>query len=129
MSKGKEIAKRVSVATMENPGQRVLINGVESNFKQYVLHCSECGRVVYSFDNPALHISDVIKVANDNMKQLLDIATYCPKCGQKLDYALPGIVDGEYQENNKTIIDDTPKTAEPQPQVEPEVKEENKDKQ
>lgn len=82
----KEISKTVRIKSMDNPNQRVVINGEEFQSKTFVLHCPSCGRVVHFFDNPGVTIVDVIKTCNEGKDKLLDIVTYCPKCGQKLNY-------------------------------------------
>jgi uncharacterized protein with PIN domain len=121
MPKGKEIPKRVGAIVKEGSTRLMVVNNQQQIFHTYYLHCSDCGRVVYSIDSSPLDLAESVKSL---VPQMLESATYCPKCGRKLEYILPDIVEGEYVELNKTYLD-----VPPQPQVESEVKEENKDKQ
>lgn len=96
----KEIAKVVGIQGVENPNQKVIINGQEVQSITYVLHCGVCGRVVYSFNQPGISLPDVIKIVENNIDNLLNIATYCPKCGHKISYGL-GIIDGDFIEHQE----------------------------
>jgi hypothetical protein len=93
----KEISQVVGITAMENPNQSVMVNGQVVIGKSFVLHCPLCGRVVYSFDNPGITLPQVIQACHDNNAKLLDIATYCSKCGQRLNYNV-GLIEGEYTE-------------------------------
>jgi len=127
MPKGKEIQKRVGVVIKEGSTRLMLVNNQQQLFHTYYLHCPDCGRVVYSIDSSPLNLAESVKSL---VPQMLESATYCPKCGQKLEYIVPDIIDGEYIELNKTYPD-----IPPQPEVKAtteqssEAKEENKDKQ
>jgi hypothetical protein len=130
MPKGKEIPKRVSAVIKEGSTRIMLMNNQQHIIHTYYIHCSDCGRVVYSIDSSPLNLADSVKSL---VPQMLESATYCPKCGRKLEYVLPDVVEAEYVELNKTYPD-----MPPQPQVEPEVKpveeqsseqQENKEKQ
>jgi hypothetical protein len=122
MPKGKEIPKRVGVAIKEGSTRLVLVNNQSQQmFHTYYLHCPDCGRAVYSIDSTPDNLVESVKAL---VPQMVDNATYCPKCGQKLSYSVLDIIEGEYTENNKVYPDNPP-----QPEVKPEVKEENVEQQ
>jgi hypothetical protein len=121
MPKGKEIPKRIGVIIKEGSTRLVLVNNQQQFFHTYYLHCSECGRVVYSVDSSPSNLSDSVRSL---APQMLDSATYCPRCGNKLEYIVPDVVEGEYVELNKTYLD-TP--TQPEPEVKEEPKEESKE--
>lgn len=118
----KEISQVVGITAMENPNQSVMVNGQVIMGKSFVLHCPICGRVVYSFDQPGITIAQVLQACKDNKAKLLDIATYCSHCGQKLNYDAD-VIEGQFEEHREPQPE--PKPVEEQPKTE-EVKEEPK---
>jgi uncharacterized protein with PIN domain len=115
MPKGKEIEKQVKVTIKEGSSRLVLANNQQQVIHTYLLYCAVCGRVVYSIDSTPDSLVESVATLE---KQMLNSATYCPQCGQKLKYGVYPIVDAEYTETNKTYLDKTE-------QQEPETKKED----
>jgi len=125
MPKGKEIPKRIGVVIKEGSTRLMLVNNQPQLVHTYYLHCSECGRVVYSIDSTPSNLSDSVKVL---VPQMLDNSTYCPKCGHKLEYTVLDIIEAEYVELNKTYPD-VPTQPKPEVKATTEEGSETKEKQ
>lgn len=128
LQRGMELSKVVGITLMDNPNQSVMVNGQVVMGKSFVLHCPDCGRVVYSFDQPGITIGQVLQACQDSKAKLLDIATYCSHCGQKLNYDV-SVIEGTFTETRETQptppVEETP-SVESKPE-EP-VEEKNPDK-
>jgi hypothetical protein len=117
MPKGKEIPKRVGLAIKDGSVKHMMSGNQLEVFYTYYVHCTVCGRAVYTIDSTIDRIADSVRSL---VPQLLDNAKYCPQCGQKLEYTVLDILEGEYVEVNKTYPDNPP-----QPEPKAEVKEES----
>jgi DNA-directed RNA polymerase subunit RPC12/RpoP len=105
MPKGKEIPKRVGAVIKQGTSRLVFVDNQEQVFSTYLIHCSQCGRVVYSLDSTFQGLSGAVSALE---KQMLDSATYCPMCGHKLEYKILDIIEGEYTEGEKIYPDGAP---------------------
>lgn len=98
----KELSRTVGVQVMIDQSRVVIVDGETIVAKSYVLHCPSCGRVVQVFNNQGVSLADVVNICQTNKEELLNNFTYCPKCGQKLNYDV-GIMDATYEEHKEAV--------------------------
>lgn len=108
----RDFSKCIKFKEVEQPTQTVVINGVPQEIKSKVLvaHCPKCDRVILNFGN--IPEVEAIKLCVEHYEEILKQTTYCPCCGQKLDY--PNLIV-DISEQNDIIKEEEP------------MKEENKD--
>lgn len=90
----KDLSKCVKIKEVKQCVQRVVINGVEQSVNNgvFVICCPNCGRLITQLNQiPTIAIAH--KFVSDNHNELLKETSYCPSCGQKLDY--PVIINDE----------------------------------
>lgn len=94
----KEIPVLVRIKEVKDTNQQIIVNGVPQPIKSYLIHCPKCGRVIYNLNEPGTTMFLATRVCTANQKQLGEIATYCPKCGQKLKYDFGEPIDADMTE-------------------------------
>lgn len=92
----RDIAKSVLIKTSEF-NQQVIINGVAQNIPYSLcsLNCPVCNTILFQFKQGMSRL-DVLKLLNSNnneVNKFKESISYCPHCGQKLDYVFD-VVDG-----------------------------------
>jgi hypothetical protein len=98
MPKGKEIPKRVGAVIKQGSTRLAFVDNQEQFFSTYLIHCSQCGRVVYSLDSTISGLAGSVKALE---AQMLEAATYCPMCGHKLHYEVLDIIEGDFIEHRE----------------------------
>lgn len=88
----RDLAKCIKIKEIEQPTQRLVINGVEQyiNNNVLVICCPSCGRVITQF-NQGTTLAMAHKFINENHDKLFEETSYCSSCGQKLYY--PTIIE------------------------------------
>ena len=92
-SQARDVPAMARVSVAEKTGQTVILNGVPQRALEFRVHCPACGRVIYAFDEPGMTPESARLACRENSGGLLEIATYCPSCGQRLRYDMESAVD------------------------------------
>ena len=83
----KDIPALAMIAQVVDKNSQMMINGVAYPVVHHLVHCPKCGRVIVDISNPEVSYLDVCKMCTQDEAKFLNVATYCPACGQRLRYA------------------------------------------
>jgi len=88
----------IAEVTDKNSQAMIMVNGVAYPVVHHLVHCPKCGRVIVDISNPMVSYSDVCRMCTEAEHKFLNVATYCPACGQRLRYAREEPIDAEVSE-------------------------------
>lgn len=93
----REIKEQITFTTIEEPAQRVVINGQLAEMpgqRHTVIVCPICGNVLVDLQQeiPAYAIHEIIE------RYISRKPRFCDQCGQKLDWDIGAIVEGSILE-------------------------------
>ena len=94
----KEIATQVNMSRTRESDQRIIINGQEGTIPgqiHTIFVCPRCGDILIDLPED---IPDVYKGTIIHKLDFTDAPIYCPHCGQKLDYDIASVIEGEILE-------------------------------
>lgn len=94
----KEIATQVQIKEYKEPDQHIIINGQQGTVpgqEHTIFVCPRCGDIL--IDVPQ-EIPEVYRGTIIPKLDLTGAPIYCPNCGQKLDYDVASVIEGEILE-------------------------------
>lgn len=96
----KDIPALATIAEVVDKNSHVIVNGVAYPVIHHLVHCPKCGRVIVDISNPEISYSDVCRMCTEAEHKFLNVATYCPACGQRLRYAREEPIEAEASEKD-----------------------------
>lgn len=96
----KDIPALATIAEAVDKNSHVIVNGVAYPVVHHLVHCPKCGRVIVDISNPEMSYSDVCRMCTEAEHKFLNVATYCPACGQRLRYAREEPIEAEASEKD-----------------------------
>lgn len=90
-----KISKQVKHEVRQSPAQQLVIDDrvtVIPGQPYSVFVCPTCGRILFQLQEeiPATQLADYISTLMPNFRNI----SFCPSCGEKLDYDICSVIDG-----------------------------------
>lgn len=110
----RNLPKLVGIQEIKNPNGQLIINGVQVEQKMQVIHCPDCGLVLFQFDHPAADRLSVMNWCRHNKAILEENNRYCPKCGQRIRFYTEEPIEAEIVE----VVEELEEESKDEPEVE-----------
>ena len=90
-----KISKQVKHEVKQSPDQQMIINGqvaVVSGQPYSTFVCPTCGRILFQlqYEIPATQLAEAVSSLMPDFRNI----SFCPSCGEKLDYDICSVIDG-----------------------------------